>query len=156
MQERELLKVDNNWRQHFFMPAQDDLPIVTFRRYNGACLRYRVGCVSLSSACMGWWSRELLVLSCNAHNCRWFPAAPVIYLMSCCVLAPAVRWLQDFGGEVPTLGSLSEMPPAMSKEETMDRYLEHTRFCPHCQQASMQHADSVRRPRLPCCGCQLC
>lgn len=31
--ERELLKVNNNWRDNFFMPAQDDLPIVTFRRW---------------------------------------------------------------------------------------------------------------------------
>ncbi len=31
--ERELLKTGNNWKENFFMPAQDDLPIVTFRRW---------------------------------------------------------------------------------------------------------------------------
>ncbi|KXZ51963.1 hypothetical protein GPECTOR_11g86 [Gonium pectorale] len=45
------------------------------------------------------------------------------------------RWLDEFGGAVPTCEPGAPLPPAMSKREVLDRYSQHTKDCRHCQAA---------------------
>ncbi|GFR42568.1 hypothetical protein Agub_g3466, partial [Astrephomene gubernaculifera] len=45
------------------------------------------------------------------------------------------RWLDEFGGRVPTCEPDTPMPPQMSKRQVLDRYSQHTQHCSHCKKA---------------------
>ncbi|PNH01637.1 Protochlorophyllide-dependent translocon component 52, chloroplastic [Tetrabaena socialis] len=45
------------------------------------------------------------------------------------------RWLDEFGGAVPTCEPCTPMPPQMSKADALDRYSQHTAGCRHCKKA---------------------
>ncbi|KAG2490582.1 hypothetical protein HYH03_010976 [Edaphochlamys debaryana] len=47
----------------------------------------------------------------------------------------ARRWLEEFGGAVPTCEPGTPMPAQMTKRQTIDRYSQHTAHCRHCSEA---------------------
>lgn len=54
--------------------------------------------------------------------------------VACCVQVAAFRaWLDGRGGGGPTPLAAGPLPPEpQSKEQMLDRYNQHTRFCPSC------------------------
>lgn len=45
------------------------------------------------------------------------------------------KWLGQFGGAVPTCtqDDMQHMPPLLPKEQVLDRFSTHTKYCVHCQ-----------------------
>jgi hypothetical protein len=57
-------------------------------------------------------------------------------------------WLTKFGAEMPLLPKkLEDLPPLMSRRESLDRLSQHTEHCPDCQQV---------RSCIGCKGCTSC
>lgn len=47
------------------------------------------------------------------------------------------HWLRGAGGDVPWAGgksSFQDLPPQLSRDQLMDHYARHTRYCPECKQ----------------------
>ena len=55
-------------------------------------------------------------------------------MTACCQQVAAFRaWLDGRGGGGPTPLAAGPLPPELqSKEQMLDRYSQHTRFCPSC------------------------
>ena len=80
----------------------------------------------------------------GAGRRRWQPAYFLGSLLvlwpsasvSCCAQVAAFRaWLDGRGGGGPTPLAAGPLPPELqSKEQMLDRYNQHTRFCPSCSQ----------------------
>ena len=64
------------------------------------------------------------------------------------------QWLDKFGGEVPTCEAGVAMPPAMTRQEALDRYSQHTASCTHCQKVGAVLCVCVRACVRACvCAC---
>jgi hypothetical protein len=48
-------------------------------------------------------------------------------------------WLTKFGADMPLLPKkLEDLPPLMSRRESLDRLSQHTEHCPDCQKVRTQ------------------
>lgn len=80
--------------------------------------------------------RELLTrASNNISRGYYLPASSEVSV------ATWRKWINEFGGQVPTLPRPGQsLPPALTKKEAIHRYEQHTKHCKSCQKAAANFA----------------
>ncbi|KAF6256401.1 hypothetical protein COO60DRAFT_1640750 [Scenedesmus sp. NREL 46B-D3] len=81
--------------------------------------------------------RQLLAEGVTSWQKNYFMPAPVTQVGPAAARVAAWRsWLTKFGADMPLLPKeLQDLPPLMSRRQSLDRLSQHTQHCPDCQQA---------------------